>query len=165
MNIKITCEANEKFKSFQEEVCDFLFEMLQECNILEKEIYERDRELKAKSIEAGNPEWLVPEGWHELMDEFKERFFKIIDGKCTEKLMKRGYARSFGDPQEFGYLNEECRAVFIMKSAQKAVVETHYSQGVECKHKFVLKKMEDKWLLDEFYYGFEDEDHWYIHNL
>ena len=165
MNMKITFEADEKFRPFQEEICSFLFEMLQDINNLEKEIFERNNELEAQKIKAGIPKHQVPQGWKELRDEFRERYFKIIDGKCTEKLLKRGYAGSFGNPQKFGYIHGEYRADFIMKSEKKAVIETHYSHGVDSKHKFVLKKNDGKWLLDEVYYGFENEDHWYADNI
>ena len=165
MNMKINCEADEKFRPFQEEICSFLFEMLQEINILEKEIFERNNELEAQKIKAGIPKNQIPQGWKELLVEFRERYFKIIDGKCTEKLLKRGYAGAFGSPQKFGYINEECRVNFIMKSEKKAVIETHYSHGVDSKQKFVLKKIDGKWMLDEFYYGFENEDHWYVDNI
>lgn len=48
-----------------------------------------------------------------------------------------------------------------MKTAKKAVVETHFSRGVDEKHKFVIKDVDGEWLVDEVYYGFENEpDKW-----
>lgn len=160
--MKIINEAGDKFKDRQDEVCGFLFDILRKLNALEKEIYERDEKLKLKRSEPH----IVAPGEEELWDEYERRTGEIVEPVCTEKLLKRGYGGSFGNPQKYAYIDGECRANFIMKTAKKAVVETTFSQGGFQRHKFVLKDADGKWLIDEVYYGFESApDRWYIDSI
>ena len=56
-----------------------------------------------------------------------------------------------------------CR--FIMTKAEEARVITHYQDALEMKHQFVLRLVDGNWLLDEKFYGFEDEETWYLDSL
>lgn len=165
--MEIINEASEKLRDKQEELCGFLFDLLRKINTLEKEVYERSEVLKAKKAELGISKNQVGPGEKELWAEYKERLGEILNPCCTEKLLKLRYGSSFGSPQKYGYIEGgDCKAHFIMKTAKRAVVETHYKHGVDCKHKFVLRDIDGKWLLDEVYYGFErDGDKWYSDNV
>ena len=48
-----------------------------------------------------------------------------------------------------------------MTKAEEARVITHYQEALDMKHQFVLKLVDGNWLLDEKFYGFEDEETWY----
>lgn len=157
--MEIINEANEKFKDKQADICEPLFELLRKVNALEKEIYERNEGLEIKKEELGIENEFTPED-KELWAEYKKCLGEILKPYCTENLYKN-CGGSFGSPQKYGYIDGECKVNFIMKSAKKAVVETHYKSGIDKKHKFVFKNIDDKWLLCEVYYGFEDEDSWY----
>ena len=52
-----------------------------------------------------------------------------------------------------------------MRKADMATIIIHYQQALEMKHKFVLRLIEDKWLVDEKYYGFENEDTWHLDRI
>ena len=52
-----------------------------------------------------------------------------------------------------------------MTKAEEARVITHYQEALEMKHQFVLKLVDVNWLLDEKFYGFEDEKTWYDDSL
>lgn len=159
--MKIINEASEKFKDKQDEICNFLFGFLRKLNALEKEVYDRGQELERKKKELGIPKSQIAPGKTELFDEFEERLDELTEDYVTDKLFERGYSNSFGNPQKYGYIDGECTANFIMKTAKKAVVETHFSRGVDEKHKFVIKEVDGEWLVDEVYYGFENEpDKW-----
>ncbi len=158
--------ASDKFKDKQAEICGFLFDLLRQINTLEKEIFERGEELKRKKEELGIPKHQVGPGEDELWDEYERRLGEIVKPVCTDKLLKKRYGGSYGSPQKYAYIDGECKANFIMKTAKKAVVETHFSQGAFQMHKFVLKNADDKWLVDEVYYGFEsDPEKWYADSI
>lgn len=164
--MKIINDANEKFKDMQEEICNMLFTLLRKINVLEKEIYERSIELERKKEEMGIPKSQVAPGKMELFDEFEKRLDELAEIYCTDKLFERGYGSSFGNPQKYGYIDDECTVRFIMKFSKRAVVETYYHAGIDQKHKFVIKYVDDEWLIDEVYYGFTSEpDKWYVDSL
>ncbi|MDE7231068.1 MAG: hypothetical protein K2N56_11365 [Oscillospiraceae bacterium] len=160
--MKIINEASEKFKDKQTEVCEFLFGILRQLNELENEVYERGEELKLKRPE---PHIIAP-GEEELWDEYEQRTGEIVKQVCTEKLLKKGYGGSFGKPAAYGYIDGECTAHFIMKSAAKAVVEIHFMHGTAQFHRFVLKSDNGSWLLDEMFYGFDSNpEKLYSHSI
>lgn len=99
-------------------------------------------------------------------DEYKERYKDIITPVCTEKLLKRGYADSLSKPATYSYLNtSQCKIDFIMRSAKKAVVETHFDYGIKQKHQITIIDTSDGWKIDEFKYGYEDETSWNNYHL
>lgn len=160
--MEIINEASEKFKDKQDEVCDILYGILKRLNVLENEVYERSEELKKNRPE---PHIIAP-GEEELWDEYEQRTGEIVKHVCTEKLLKRRYGGVFGNPTAYGYIDGECTAHFIMKSAGKAVVEIHFMHGTAQFHRFVLKSVEGSWLLDEMFYGFDsDPKKLYAHSI
>ena len=161
----IICEASEKFKPFQDDVCGMLFEMLRELAELEKDIFERDRAYNEQKLQNGIPKNQIYPEWKDLMDEYRMKYKGIVERRCTEKLLKRGYAGSFGSPQKYGYIDGECMANFKMRAFDKATVETHYKRSLEHKQKFSLVLIDGKWLLDAVYYGFENDKTWHVDNI
>lgn len=160
--MEIINEASEKFRDMQDEVCEFLFGILRQLNELESDVYERSEELKKDRPE---PHIMAP-GEDELWDEYGERVKEILKPCCTEKLLTRGYGMSFSKHGKYSYIDGDCRVNFIMKSAKKAVVETHFNNGIDKQNKFVIINKDGKWFLDEFYYGFAIKpDKWHISNI
>ena len=89
--------------------------------------------------------------------------------ELREQKAKLGYP-----PSQVGPGEKELRAeykerlgeIVNMKTAKRATVITHYEAGVDSMHKFVVRDVDGKWLLDEVYYGFESEpDKWYSDNI
>lgn len=164
--MEIINEANEKFKDRQDEICGFLFDLLRKIDEIEKDVAAKSEELKRKKAEMGIPKHQVGPGENELWDEYEQRLGEIVKPACTEKLLKRRYACSFGKPQKYGYIDGECTARFIMKTAKRAVVQTDFMHGTPQSHKFVIRDVDGKWLVDEVYYGFQsDPDKWYSDNI
>ena len=164
--MKIINEASDKFKDKQDEVCGFALDILRQINALENEVFNRSQELIRQKLAAGVPKHQVGPGENELWDEYAQRLGELLKPVCTDKLMKRGCGGSFGSPVKYGYIDGECTVNFIMKSAKKAVIETHFVKGTPQMHKFVLKPEDGKWLFDEVYYGFESApDKSYIDSL
>ena len=164
--MEIINEASEKFKDRQDEICGLLFDLLRKINVIEKETFERSEELKRKKAELGIPKHQVGPGEEELWDEYEERLGDAVKPDCTEKLLAKRYGGSYGSPQKYGYIDGECTAKFIMKTAKRAVVETRFKHGTDHMHKFVIRDVDGKWLVDEVYYGFaSDPDKWYSDNI
>lgn len=144
--------ANGKFAEFQSELCNYLFDVLNRLSELESEIFLRSER-----------------GKNNLWSEYSERYREIIEPVCTEKQLKRFHTPSFGKPSRYGYI-ENCTADFVMKSANRAEIITHYSHGIDKLERFVLKNADGVWLVDEVYFGYESDFHdgkakWYIDRI
>ena len=164
--MELVCKASAKYAPLMNEVCEPLFELLKQQSALEKEMFGRDKQLDIEKEKAGIPSYQTAPGWNELMAEYSERLRALLEKYCTENQLSRGFGISYGEPQEFGYVNGECLAEFKMRNADKAIVEFHYEMGgLKEKHKFVMRLVDGKWLVDGLYYGFEGKSSWHIHNF
>ncbi len=164
--MELICKASAKYAPFMNEICEPLFELLKQQSALEKEMFERDKQLDIEKEKAGIPSYQTAPGWKELMAEYRERMYSLLKPNCTDKLLSRGCGGSYGEPQEFGYVNGDFYAEFKMRNPDKASVETHFEKaGMGQKHKFVIRLVGGAWLLDELYYGFEGKDSWHTHSF
>ena len=155
-----------KYETMVEVLMPQLFELLTALDALEKEIFERDHALTLEKPSLNLPSHQVHPNWHALMREYEERFKAILEDKVTEKLLSRDHATQYSQPSEYAYLNDEASRIdFTMRKADMATIVIHYQQALEMKHKFILRLIDDKWLVDEKYYGFENEDTWHMDRI
>lgn len=154
-----TSQTSEKFLHLADEITCFLTDILQELHSLEQEIYERNELL----MNPDEPNQLQP-GEKELWAEYKQRRKEITDPVSLNPSDEG--SRSFGKPTEYEYLSyPDTKITFIMKSANRAVIETEYQYGIGRKHQFVLKKDGENWKIDTKKYGFPNETTWYKDEL
>ncbi|GMK39583.1 hypothetical protein PCCS19_26370 [Paenibacillus sp. CCS19] len=153
----------EKYKYMKDELLHFLFENLYNLCQLEKEIYIRSVQLNNEKLDLGIPSHQTHPHDKGLWAEYKDRYREMIMPICTETLIARGFAGSFGEPAEYDYLNTGCEKIFfIMKSRSRAVVEIHYEYGIGKMHQFVLQLKDGEWKINEKNYGFTSEiDRWH----
>lgn len=152
-----------KYAKMMDELVPPLFKLLQELDALEQEFFARDCALNDEKIALKIPFNQTHPKWREMMSEYRTRFGVIIDKRVSEKLKSRGYAYSFGDPSHYSYLeNGTFTAEFTMRKEDMANIVIHYEGSVDMKDKFVLRLIDDVWLIDEKYYGFEDEKTWHL---
>ena len=79
-----------------------------------------------------------------------------------QKLLSKEARNSYGHPSEYSYLKgEDFFVQFTMKKEDRATVILQFEEALAMKHKFVLRLINDNWLIDEKYYGFSDEETWY----
>ena len=96
------------------------------------------------------------------MDDYFQRQMQLLTGRVTQKCLEGGVRNSYGSPSEYNYVQRNDFSVdFIMTKAEEARVITHYQEALEMKHQFLLRLVDGNWLLDEKFYGFEDEETWY----
>lgn len=157
--------TSQKYEKMVDELVPPLIELLKAIDELECEIFKRNEELEEEKIVLKiSPNQIHPK-WSELVEEHKKRFEILIGSKVSEKLMARGYARSFGKPGEYFYATSgEYNAEFTMRKPDVASIILHYKRGLDMKHKFVMRLSHDKWLIDEKYYGYNDKT-WYLGHM
>lgn len=151
MNIDLS-QTPEKFHHMKDEILPILVELLKKLTELE------EKYAITMNKNSSNSERL----WAEYQEKYKEIILPI----CTEKLISRGYARSLSEPATYAYINAASSKIdFIMKSAKKITIETHFAHGVDKKHQFSIIQTLDGWKIDSLKYGFEGETNWYIYHI
>lgn len=163
--MEIENKAFEKFKNKQDEICGILLELLGKINELERLVFERDCEINTRIRKKELTAEEISECHDNLWTDYREECKSIIEGRCTEKLLKKGYARSFSTTPMYGYIEDadDCRGTFFMETAKKAVVEFRFTNhsSVNFMHRFTLVPSGDTWLVDAFSYGTEKEGVWH----
>lgn len=155
-----------KYEKMMEELVPPLFKLLKELDSLEREIYVRNCALDKEKLTLNIPANQIHPKWKELMGEYRTRYGVMIQGKVSEKLRSRGYANSYGDPSKYFYLDSEVfSAEFTMRKEDMASIITHYKKSIDRKDKFVLRLIDGIWLIDEKYYGFENEKTWHSDSI
>ena len=146
--MEIINEAADKFKDKQSELCEFLFGMLREINILEREFVACDKKLFEEKRFSETKD---------MFAEYRERYREIVKDKCTEKLLAKGYGQSFYSEITYLFTEEDfkgidgkaCTITFQMNAPRRAVIEARYKRSSqERADKFTLIKQGDKWLID-----------------
>ena len=151
-----TSQTKNEFKNFANEIVEFLVSKLRMLDKIESEIHARYRVLvKKRNI----PNQTHPEE-KDLWKEYAQRCEEIISPFSVEKY--NGSARTFGEPTKYKYFTDpKTKIFFIMKSENRAVVETEFEEGIKKKEQFILKKDEKGWKIDTKKYSFPDEVTWW----
>ena len=153
----------ENYRAMAEIIIPPLLDLLRSLTLLEEEIFERNRALDKEKEALAIPANQVHPKWNELMDDYFQRQMQLLTGRVTQKCLEEGVRNTYGSPSEYNYVQKNDFSVdFIMTKAEEARVITHYQEALEMKHQFVLRLVDGNWLLDEKFYGFEDEETWYL---
>lgn len=156
----------ENYRAMAEIIIPPLLNLLKSLTLLEEKIFERNRALDKEKEALGIPANQVHPKWNDLMDDYFHRQMQLITGQVTQKYLERGVRNTYGSPSEYNYVKRNDFSVdFIMTKAEEARIITHYQDALEMKHQFVLRLVDGNWLLDEKFYGFEDEETWYLDSL
>ena len=145
----------ENYRAMAEIIITPLLDLLKSLTLLEEEIFERNRALDKEKEALGIPSNQLHPLWNDLMDDYFHRQIQLITGRVTQKCLEGGVRNSYGSPSEYNYVQRNDFSVdFIMTKAEEARVITHYQEALEMKHQFVLRLVDENWLLDEKFYGF-----------
>ena len=156
----------EKYQTVAEIIITPLLDLLKSLTLLEEEIFEHNRALDKEKEALGIPSNQLHPLWNDLMDDYFQRQMQLLTGRVTQNYLEGGVRNSYGSPSEYNYVKTNDFSIdFIMTKAEKARVITHYQEALEMKHQFVLRLVDGNWLLDEKFYGFEDEETWYDDSL
>ena len=156
----------ERYQTLAEIIITPLLDLLKSLTLLEEEIFERNRALDKEKEGLGIPANQVHPKWNELMEDYFQRQMQLLTGRVTQKYLERGPRNSYASPSEQNYVQTNDFSVdFIMTKAEEARIITHYQEALEMKHQFVLRLVDGNWLLDQKFYGFEDEETWYLDSL
>ncbi len=52
-----------------------------------------------------------------------------------------------------------------MQQSDMAIIIIHFSGATDMKHKFIVRQINKRWVVDEKYYGFADEAIWYSDSI
>lgn len=161
MNIKIK-NTPDKYKIMADAIIPPLLELLKGLNSLEEEVFKRNSELNAEKLILNIPANQNHPKWSELMAEYESRYKEIAKGKVSKNLMSKGYATHYSNPSEYFYVHsDDFLLEFDMQQSDTAIIIIHFSGATDMKHKFIVRQINKRWVVDEKYYGFADEASWY----
>ncbi|WLD76304.1 hypothetical protein QU661_00215 [Mogibacterium neglectum] len=165
MNIKIK-NTPEKYKGMADEIILPLLELLKELNSLEEEVFKRNSELNAEKLIFNIPANQNHPKWSGLMAEYESRYKEILKGKASDNLISKGYATHYSNPSEYFYVHSnDFLLEFAMQQLDMAIIIIHFNGATDMKHKFIVRQINKRWVLDEKYYGFSDEEIWYSDSI
>lgn len=165
MNIKIK-NTPEKYKGMADEIILPLLELLKELNSLEEEVFKRNSELNAEKLILNTPANQNHPKWGGLMAEYESRYKEILKGKASDNLISKGYATHYSNPSEYFYVHsDDFLLEFAMQQSDMAIIIIHFTGATDMKHKFIVRQINKRWVLDEKYYGFADEAIWYSDSI
>ena len=165
MNIKIK-NTPDKYKIMADATIPPLLELLKELNSLEEEVFKRNSELNAEKLILNIPANQNHPKWSGLMTEYESRYKEIAKGKVSKNLMSKGYATHYSNPSEYFYVHsDDFLLEFDMQQSDIAIIIIHFSGAIDMKHKFIVRQINKRWLVDEKYYGFADEAIWYSDSI
>lgn len=151
-----------KYEDKADEVLNVLLALLEELLTVHERTILRFQRLEQKSL----PYTEKCAKHTEIFDKCIAEYDEVIKGRCTEKEMSHKHPGSIGRTPEYAYIKGEYAVDFTMKKADTATVITHYrKENLDEKHKFVLKLVDEKWLVDAVYSGYENERKWYYTEL
>lgn len=143
-----------------------LLELLRELNSLEEEVFKRNSELNAEKLILNIPANQNHPKWIGLMAEYESRYEEILKGKASSNLISKGYASHYSNPSEYFYVHsDDFLLEFAMQQSDMAIIIIHFSGATEMKHKFIVRQINKRWVVDEKYYGFADEAIWYSDSI
>ena len=165
MNIKIK-NTPDKYKIMADAIIPPLLELLKDLNSLEEEVFKRNSELNAEKLVLNIPVNQNHPKWIRLMEEYESRYKEILKGKASENLISKGYANHYSNPSEYFYTNSKDFSLeFTMQQPDMATIIIHFSGATEMKHKFIVRQINKRWVVDEKYYGFANEAIWYSDSI
>ena len=139
---------------------------MQGLKSLEEEDFKRNSELNAEKLILNIPANQNHPKWSGLMAEYESRYEEIAKGKVSENLMSKGYATHYSNPSEYFYVHsDDFLLEFTMQQPDMAIIIIHFSGATEMKHKFIVRQINKRWVVDEKYYGFADEAIWYSDSI
>lgn len=137
--MEIINQAEPRFRYLMETICEPLLDMLSKINEVEA------------NANVGD------------FADFAAKYRNIVSGKCTSKLLAKGYGNCIHSPVKYRWVNtDDCVVFFQMNSSKRAIVEASFKVGTQItKHKFTLIKQGEEWLVDAFNYWSTYDEIWH----
>ena len=81
------------------------------------------------------------------------------------QLLQRGYAETFATPARFHYINNGCRLSVAFPDEHTIEIIAKDFSKLQQKDRFILRNIENKWLIDEVYYTYPNSERWYMDSI
>lgn len=144
--------TSEKYAPMAETIVPVLFQLLRDRVALDEDIWAKDEEIGKQNIANGLREHAPTPEKKALWEEYHKRFFELIEGRVSEKLLKKSGANCMKNRSDYFYINGEFQAEFTMRQYNMATIIISFKTYHIEKHKFVMRLIDDKWLLDSVYH-------------
>lgn len=151
-NIELVNTA-EKYAPMAEIIVPVLFQLLCDRVALDEDIWANNEELCKQNIANGLREHASTPEKKALWKEYNKRYFELIKERVSEKLLNKSGANCMSSESDYFYINGEFQAEFTMRQSNMATIIISFKTYHIEKHKFVMRFIDDKWLLDSIYHA------------
>lgn len=141
----------EKYAPMAETIVPVLFQLLRDRVALDEEMWAKREELGKQNIANGLREHARTPERAALWKEYNKRYFEFMEGRVSEKLLNKSSANCMSSQSDYFYINGEFQAEFTMRRSNMAAIIISFKDDDIGKHKFVMRFIDDKWLLDSVY--------------
>lgn len=147
-----TYDTPEQYFDLKEQIIIELFYFLKEIVDLEREMSLRLRNYEKLAGEGSLTGEQMNHMCSDIFAEHEERRQKITEKKCTKEFLEKYREFAITSPSKYDYVVSGCeKCIFTMKKPKQALVEVVFRKGtLYLKHRFRLKKEENKWKLCTF---------------
>lgn len=149
-NVELASTAK-KYEKMADVLVPMLFGLLRERLALDEDIWAKEAEIRKENAANGAGELASSPKRNALWDEYKTRYSELIEGRLSEELLNKSHAAVIGPKSVYFYINGKFKAKFTMRRENMATIITEFENDDIDKHKFVMRLIDGKWLLDAVY--------------
>lgn len=152
-------------EALKREILPTFITFLRDITRLEESTQRKSQTLEREKLEDGLSDFARTPEIEKLWVQYHEQFEKLAVPLCSPKLLQRGYAETFATPARFHYINNGCRLSVAFPDEHTIEIIAKDFSKLQQKDRFILRNIENKWLIDEVYYTYPNSERWYMDSI
>ena len=152
-------------EALKREILPTFIAFLRDITRLEENTQRKSQILEREKLEDGLSDFARTPEIEKLWIHYHEQFEKLATPLCSPKLLQRGYAETFATPARFHYINNGCRLSVAFPDEHTIEIIAKDFSKLQQKDRFILRNIENKWLIDEVYYTYPNSERWYMDSI
>ena len=152
-------------EALKREILPTFIAFLRDITRLEENTQRKSQILEREKLEDGLSYFARTPEIEKLWIHYHEQFEKLATPLCSPKLLQRGYAETFATPARFHYINNGCRLSVTFPNEHTIEIIAEDFSNFQQKDRFILRFMDNKWLIDEVYFAYPNSERWYMGNI
>ena len=161
----IIAASDHQPEALENEILPTFIAFLRDLTKLEESTQRKSQALEREKLEDGLSDFARTPEIEKLWVHYHEQFEKLAAPLCSSKLLQRGYAETFAAPARFHYINNGCRLSVAFPDEHTIEIIAEDFSKLQQKDRFILRYIDNKWLIDEVYYTYPNSERWYMDSI